>query len=69
MDSFAIATTCPLCQKTEEIRVIPEDYVKWREGMYIQDAFPYLSADQREQLMTGTCGACWELFFTEEEPE
>ena len=29
----------------------------------IQDIFPYLNADQREQIMTGTHPSCWNQMF------
>ena len=35
----------------------------WDEGMLIQDAFPFLTADQREFLMTGTPPEVWDAMF------
>lgn len=32
----------------------------WQEGALIQRAMPELSADEREQLMTGTHPECWD---------
>ena len=47
-----------------------KDYKVWMNGLInggdrplIQDLFPYLNADQREQLMTGTHPACWNQMF------
>jgi len=36
---------------------------------YIQDAFPYLSTGEREQIMTGTHPECWEKMFPEEDED
>lgn len=45
------------------------DLLNWRDGLHIQDCFPYLSTDEREWLMTGYCPRCWEEMFPEEEEE
>jgi hypothetical protein len=35
------------------------------EGALIQEAFPYLNADEREFIMTGTPPHIWEQMFAE----
>ena len=66
---------CPLCNKMGEITidlgVWEIGVVKRAQGEYIQDAFPTLSAGEREQLMTGIHSECWDKEFagTEEEGE
>ena len=35
------------------------DAERWRSGELIQDAFPYLSPEQREQLLTGFSPGDW----------
>ena len=43
------------------------DFIKWKEGRgLIQDCLPYLSADEREFLMTGLMPEEWERTFGEE---
>lgn len=37
----------------------------WDEGALIQEAFPYLNADQREFLMTGTPPELWTAMFSD----
>jgi len=39
----------------------------WRKGMNVQDAFPMLSPEQREFLMTGMTPEEWDDLFGEEE--
>lgn len=56
-------TTCPLCQKTNEIEVNMHDYLAWQNGLVIQSAMPYLSASEREMLITGICDDCWKESF------
>jgi len=40
-----------------------QDVADWREGKYIQNAMPYLSADEREILVSGICGDCFDKMF------
>lgn len=47
------------CILTEEVSVNGPDLFAYNNGKLIQDAFPYLTATQRERLMSGTCGACF----------
>ena len=57
------------CGKLYTILARHEDVERWRKGELIQNAMPYLSNDQRELLMSQTCGECWRRFFGEEDDE
>jgi hypothetical protein len=51
------------CQVTGEVFILIVDaqaLIDWREGKLIQDAFPQLTKDQREILMTGFTPAEWD---------
>lgn len=51
---------CPHCSKRGQVTVSVQGYMKWTiRGVHIQDALPELSADEREQMLTGTHPACW----------
>ena len=39
------------------------DSAKWAEGANIQDAFPYLDADVREFMISGTTPEEWDQLF------
>jgi hypothetical protein len=39
------------------------------QGAYIQEAFPSLSAEEREQIISGTHPACWNAIFGKEDEE
>jgi len=42
----------------------PEDEIKkWDNGASERDAFPSLSAGDREQIVTGTHSECWSNLF------
>lgn len=57
---MTILTTCPICGKVNEVNVKFEDYLRWQEGALIEDAFPYLSVDEKEFLLSGMCPECWD---------
>ena len=59
----SIKTTCPQCGKDHYVNVEQEDYEAYKNGELCQKAFPYLSADQREMLITGICKSCWKYLF------
>lgn len=65
--STTVITTqnCMVCNKPGEVAVPTEDYKKFKmnENVYIQDAFPTLSATEREMLITGTHGPCFDNLF------
>ena len=56
-------TRCPFCGCGNEVEVNEMDYLDWQDGAHAQDAFPYLSADEREMLISGICPTCWERTF------
>lgn len=43
------------------------DYANWEAGMLIQKAMPYLSAGQREFLLTGATQEEWGVVMGEDE--
>jgi hypothetical protein len=59
----------PNCTPTEEITVNGEDLFKYQSNQvrFIQDAFPYLTANQRERLMSGICNNCFDDMTKEED--
>ena len=63
-----VFTTCPFCGHENEVEVNHMDYLDWQTGELAQDAFPYLSANEREMLISGCCPRCWDkMFWSEEE--
>ena len=65
--SIAISVQCRECKKRFVISVVKQDYEDWRQGLLIQKAFPYLSADIRELLISGICPECWKEMFGDED--
>lgn len=63
-----VFTTCPFCGHENEVEVNHMDYLEWQNGELAQDAFPYLSANEREMLISGCCPRCWDkMFWSDEE--
>jgi hypothetical protein len=59
-EQITIARKCPTCPTVQTVVVDDAAYQRWQAGAYIQDAFPLLTANQREILMTGMCPKCWD---------
>lgn len=57
---------CMACDKTSTVEVTVPEFKAWQAGVPIQNVFPQMSADERELLMTGTHGECWDAMFGEE---
>ena len=55
--------TCNRCKGQVEMQVQAEDYEAWENGELIQNAMPYLTPDEREVLISGTCGPCFDRMF------
>jgi hypothetical protein len=70
--STTIYTKCPSrnCKDPSEHPIIVDSsgYRRWNNGTMIQYAFPHLSANDRERLISGICTPCWDKMFGEEEP-
>jgi len=59
---------CKQCGVVYQIIAEREDIDSWLSGSgYIQDILGYLSAAERELLISGTCDNCWTQMFGSEE--
>lgn len=50
---------CVVCRTSAILEVDDEGYIRWQMGMYVQHAFPDMTADERELLVSGTHAHCW----------
>lgn len=57
------------CGKRYTFDIDPEDYYRFQHGTFAQDAFPYLTSDQRELLISQTCGDCFNRMFPPDDDE
>lgn len=69
MRDIRIEITCPFCGATHFVEVAERDYNAWWNGQLAQEAFPYLSATEREQLISQVCPKCQDDIFGGEDDE
>jgi hypothetical protein len=60
-----VTRTSPFSGKenTKELPITEQQLSAWEGGMLAQDAFPNLSADDREFIMTGITSEEWDMAF------
>ena len=54
---------CKMCKQMFDLPVTQKQFEDWKSGTLIQRAMPNLKPDQRELLISGTCGKCWDRLF------
>tara|TARA_Y100001951_G_C11120801_1_gene172647 strand:- start:229 stop:489 length:261 start_codon:yes stop_codon:yes gene_type:complete len=64
-----LTETCTICGFQDSFIVDNEDLHAWKEGAIIQDVLAYLEADQRELLISQTCGSCFDKMFPPNEED
>ena len=70
MSTMLVKTkVCTVCGEYEVWSLDRQAVTKWQEGEYIQNAFPDMSAGDREILISGTHPACWSKLFGEDDNE
>ena len=66
---LTIELTCPFCHADHSVEMDYRDFVAWQNGELIQNVAPYLSATEREQLISRLCPKCQEEVFGADEDE
>ena len=56
---------CVHCRIGSVVIVARASAMRWQRGALVQDAFPSLTADEREHLLNGIHPACWTALFGE----
>ena len=56
----SVATACPFCGRANFVEVNENDLFDYEDGGKVQDCFPYLTANEREALISGICPTCWD---------
>lgn len=61
---------CKICKKYFTLKVKADDYTDYiSNGKLIQLAFPYLSAGERELIISGICDTCFTDMFKDDEED
>lgn len=55
--------------RTMDMPISVAQWSRYMQGMHIQNAFPFLTAGQREFIMTGITDEEWQKAFPKEEEE
>jgi hypothetical protein len=61
--TYTFVGPCVVTGNEQRVTVKAEDLFKYRQGGYVQTCFPYLSAEEREFLISGTSGEGWKILF------
>ena len=65
-NEYELSGQCIICGKNVTVGPITgESLIAWRNGTFAQDAFPNLNLDQREFIISGICGKCFDKMFEE----
>ena len=55
LEMINLEMVCPFCGEIHSVDVFETSYVMYMAGAQAQDAFPYLSATLREQVISHIC--------------
>ena len=62
-----INCTCRICKIPYALKVKKDDYADYcNNGKLIQNCFPYLTAGERELIISGICDTCFNKMFKNE---
>lgn len=65
--TYTFTGPCVLTGKQHSVTVKAAGLYKYHQGALIQDAFPELSADDREFMLSGMSPEAWKMTFGEDE--
>lgn len=60
---YAFTGKCIITGENHTVKVKGPDLYAYRQGMFVQDAFPYLSAGDREFIISGTSPNGWKKLY------
>ena len=59
---------CRHCRESYIVPISEQEYLNWiKKGTFVQDEFPKLNSNERELLISQTCGNCWNKIFNTDE--
>lgn len=63
LEIISLEMVCPFCGQVHSVDVFETSYVMYMAGELAQNAFPYLSKAEREQIISHICPDCQEDIF------
>ena len=67
--SSSFTTRCVYCKGDTTITVLTGKYLRWKGGAYVQAEWPLMSPDDRETMISGTHGVCFDAMWPEEDDD
>lgn len=67
--TYVFTGECACCKSEQSVVIPGPELYAYRSGQLIQDAMPSVSLDEREFLISGTCPACWDKLFGNDDDE
>lgn len=61
--------SCIHCGTSSVVELDNDGLRKWQAGEFVHVAFPAMSVDEREVLISGTHPGCWEAMFADIESD
>lgn len=59
---------CRHCRESYIVPISKQEYLNWiKKGTFVQKEFPKLDPNERELLISQTCGNCWNKIFNTDE--
>ena len=58
-----VLAACDACKANFKFSIPESEWLAWKSGQTIQAAIPSLPEDDREVLISGTCGKCFDELF------
>jgi hypothetical protein len=58
--------TCKQCKQVHNLPVTEAQILRWKSGSPAHRVFHFLDKDQRELIISGTCGPCFDNLFMDE---
>lgn len=65
--TITLSRVCVVCQKRDEVTLAAADYSRYLRGEYAQTVWPDKTSSEREWIISGTHGDCWNSLFPEED--
>jgi len=67
--TMTIEKQCVVCGEMKSVHCTEEQFWAWQNGALIQNAMPDTPKEERELLMSGICGECWQKEFHDEDED
>jgi hypothetical protein len=58
---------CTVCGERSVVSMDESAHRRWVDGAPLQEVCPEMSTDERELLISGTHGPCWDSLFDDDE--